>query len=320
MKKIVFILLLIPMIVTAQSENDNYKKVAVSFMSNYNSGNYKAIFDMYNANVKINLPLEKSNAFFKNNVAPAGKIKTMEFYGLKKTAHVYKTTFDNAVLDVLLSLDSDNKINGFYITRHIPKNLPKLEKNSTKMSLPFNEEWTVFWGGTTVKDNYHVAYENQKYAYDLVITKNGKTFKGDRSKNENFYVFGKKIIAPCNATVVKVIIGVKDNLPGKLNPTQLTGNTVILKTDKNEFILFAHFKNNSIQVKKNQKVKKGDILGLCGNSGNSSEPHLHLSLQNVEDMSIATGAKLFFDNIKVNGRVKQNYIPKKDDKIQNIKL
>lgn len=320
MKKTVVLLLLISTVCNAQSEKKHYKNVAAKFMSNYNAGKYEAIFNMYDANLKASLPLEKSNAFFKNNVLPAGKIKKMEFWDIKNSAHIYKTTFDNIVLDVLLSLDTENKINGLLIRPHTPKNLPKLERNSTKMSLPFNEEWDVFWGGTKVEDNYHVAYNNQKGAYDFVIRKDGKSFKNKGTKNEDYYVFGKEVIAPVDATVVKVINGIHDNIPGKMNALQITGNTVILKTANNEFLVLAHFKKKSIKVKRNQKVKKGQLLGLCGNSGNSSEPHLHISLQNAADMNIATGAKLFFDTIKVNGKVKHDYIPVKNDKIQNIKL
>ena len=108
--------------------------------------------------------------------------------------------------------------------------------------------------------------------------------------------------------------------PGELNPADVSGNTVILKTENDEFILFAHFKENTIRVMENQIVRQGDMLGLCGNSGNSSEPHLHLSLQNVADMNIATGGKLFFENIKVNGNIKEDYIPVKNDKVQNTNL
>ena len=137
--------------------------------------------------------------------------------------------------------------------------------------------------------------------------------------NDDYFVFGKQVIVPCDAIIVEVITGVKDYIPGELNPKQLTGNTVVLKTANAEFLLFAHFKEKSIQVKVGQQVKAGDLLGLCGNSGNSSEPHLHLSLQNVKNMMEAQGGKLFFDNIKVNGEIKQDYLPIKNDKIQNIK-
>lgn len=61
-------------------------------------------------------------------------------------------------------------------------------------------------------------------------------------------------------------------------------------------------------------------LGQCGNSGNTTEARLHLSLQNTIEMSGATGGKLFFDKILVNGEIKEDYLPVKNDNIQNIKL
>jgi murein DD-endopeptidase MepM/ murein hydrolase activator NlpD len=84
-------------------------------------------------------------------------------------------------------------------------------------------------------------------------------------------------------------------------------------------LFFAHFKQHSIVVKQGQKVTQGQLLGLCGNSGNSSEPHLHFHIQNVEDINIATGVKCYFDIIQVNGQTKNDYSPIQKDKIKNIK-
>ena len=321
MKNILLVLIFISYTISFSQEKDNYKDVASEFQSLYNAEDYESIFNMYDDNMKVALPLEKSNAFFAQNLKSGlGKIVEMEFYKTKQTAHIYKTTFENAIFDVLISLNQNNAINGFYVSPHKPDNLPKLERNITKMILPFNEEWFVFWGGTTVEDNYHVAYNNQKYAYDFFMVKDDKSYENDSKDNENYYVFGKQIIAPCDAKVVKIISGVHDNIPGEMNPKQVTGNTIILETGNKEYILFAHLKEKSIVVKEGQNVKQGDLLGLCGNSGNSSEPHLHLSLQNVKDMHIATGAKLYFEKIKVNGKIKEDYLPVKKDNIQNIKL
>lgn len=321
MKKGILIILLLCSALSFSQEKENYKKVAAKFQELYNKGDYKSIFEMFDANMKTALPLEKTITLFTNNIAPAGKIQKMEFLKLRSTAHIYKTTLDNAILDFTISLDNEDKINGFYGALHKPENPtgPKLERNTTSMILPFKEQWDVVWGGTTVEQNYHVAYDNQKYAYDLLIMNDGKSFKTDGKTNEDYYVFGKEIFSPCDATVVQVITGVKDNVPGKLNPQQLTGNTVVLETANKEFIMLAHFKEKSIKVKEGQQVKAGDFLGLCGNTGNSSEPHLHLSLQNVKHLREATGGKLFFNKIKVNGEIKEDYLPVKNDKIQNIK-
>lgn len=304
----------------SQEEKESYKNIASKFKLFYNEGSYEDIFNMFDASMKTALPLEKALQFFQQNVNDSsGKIVNMVFYKTKQNAHIYKTTFEKAILDILISLDENNGINRLYIVPHKPEDtLPVLKRNITKMILPFNEEWNVIWGGTNVEDNYHVEYKNQKYAYDLLILKDEKSYIGDATINEDYFVFGKEIIAPCDAKVVRVINGVHDNIPGDKNPLQVTGNTIILKTINNEYILFAHLKEESIRVKKGQIVKQGDVLGQCGNSGNSTEPHLHLSLQNVENMNIATGAQLFFEKIKVNGEIKEDYLPVKGEKIKNI--
>ena len=109
-----------------------------------------------------------------------------------------------------------------------------------------------------------------------------------------------------------------DNIPGELNPAQLTGNMVTILTKNNEYILFAHLKEGTVAVEEGQEVKTGDLLGLCGNSGNTTEAHLHLSLQNQLEMMGATGGKLFFENILVNGEIKEDYLPERGDVVENI--
>ena len=116
-----------------------------------------------------------------------------------------------------------------------------------------------------------------------------------------------------------VVDWVKDNVPGILHPVFVPGNTAIIKTENNEYLFFAHFKQHSIAVTQGQKIKQGQLLGLCGNSGNSSEPHLHFHIQNVEDLNSATGAKCYFDKIQVNGQAKTDYSPIQKEKISNEK-
>jgi len=186
--------------------------------------------------------------------------------------------------------------------------------------LPFTGEWTVLWGGDTKELNYHVEVEAQNGAFDIIITdENGKSYKNNGDNNEDYHAFGKELIAPCDAEVVLVVDGIKDNKPGEMNLYFILGNTVILKTDNDEYLLFTHFKQNSIVVKQGENVEKGELLGLCGNSGNSSEPHLHFHIQNVEDINQATGAKSYFEEIYVNGELKKDYSPIKNEKIKNKK-
>lgn len=306
------------MISFGQTEKETAKKVSAEFEKYYNSNEYQKIFDLFSPEMKSALPIEQTTDFLKGLKTQAGKIQKREFAKYEQTYASYKTTFERTVFAVNISLDNNGKINGLFVKPFKEDNLPKLERNETNLILPFNGEWTVFWGGDTKELNYHIESEAQKNAFDIVITdKNGRTFKTDGKTNEDYYAFGKELIAPCDAEVVLVVDGVKDNIPGELNPIYVPGNTVILKTANNEYLFFAHFKQNSIVVKQGQKVKQGELLGLCGNSGNSSEAHLHYHIQNVEDMNKATGAKCYFDEIVVNGELKNDYSPIKGEKIKN---
>ena len=303
-----------------QTEKIANKSVADSFEMNYNADNFDAIFSSFSTEMQTALPLDKIKEFLTGLKTQAGKITKREFVKYEQSYASYKTNFERALFAVNISVDNNSKINGLFVKPFKESNLPKLDRNSTKLILPFKDEWTVIWGGDTKELNYHVESEAQKNAFDIVITNNkGNSYKTDGKINDDYYAFGKELIAPCDGEVVLVVDGVKDNVPGILNPVYIPGNTVIIKTQNNEFLFFAHFKQHSIVVKQGQKIKQGQLLGLCGNSGNSSEPHLHFHIQNVEDMTSATGVKCYFDNIQVNGQTKTDYSPIKKEKISNEK-
>ncbi|MCR8845834.1 M23 family metallopeptidase [Paenibacillus sp. SC116] len=164
-----------------------------------------------------------------------------------------------------------------YLLLLTPPKFPETDSYQTKTTfqLPFDGEWFVGWGGHNVIENYHYAYETQRYALDLVVTKKGKSFKGSGKNNEDYYAFGKKVLSPADGTVVEIVTDIPDNVPGEMNPEQTAGNYVIIDHGNNEYSLLAHFKQHSIKVKKGDKIKTGDYLGDCGNSGNSSEAHIH---------------------------------------------
>lgn len=319
MKKILSLLAfaLITNFAYGQIEKATYEKIADNFVENYNSDNFGAIFSMFSTEMQNALPFDKTKDFLAGLKGQAGKITKREFVEYEKTYASYKTKFERALLSVNISIDNDSKINGLFVKPYTEKNLLKMERNLTKLELPFKGEWTVVWGGDTKELNYHVESEAQKNAFDFVVTnEKGNSHKTDGQTNEDYYAFGKEILAPSDGEIVLVVDGVKDNKPGELNPIYVPGNTVILKTANNEYLFFAHFKQHSIQVAQGQKVKQGDILGLCGNSGNSSEPHLHFHIQNVENMNVATGVKCYFDKLIINGQIKTDYSPIRGDKIK----
>ena len=322
MRNIILIIILILManLTFAQTETTISKTVADEFEKNYNADNFEVIFSMFSSDMKTAVPLNKLTEFLTGLKSQAGNITKREFVMYENgSVALYKTNFERALFTLNISVDNDSKINNLLITPFKDRSkLPKIERNTTKLKLPFKGEWTVFWGGDTKELNYHLIDEAQKNAFDLVIRdEKGNSFKTDGLNNEDYYAFGKELIAPCDGEVVLVVDGVKDNKPGEMNPIYVPGNTVIMNTENNEYLFFAHFKQHSIKVKQGQKVKQGEVLGLCGNSGNSSEPHLHFHIQNVEDINIATGVKSYFDKILVNGELKTDYSPIKNEKIMN---
>ncbi len=315
---LMFLLTFIVNFTFSQTEKETYKTVSSSFEKNYNDDNFEAIFSMFSSEMQKALPFDKTIDFLKGLKSQAGKILKREFVKYEQSYASYKTNFERALFAVNISVDNDSKINGLFVKPFLEANLPKIERNTTKLMLPFKGEWTVTWGGDTKELNYHVISQAQKNAFDIVITdEKGKSFKTDGKTNEDYYAFGKELLAPCDGEVVLVVDGVKDNIPGQFNPIYVPGNTVIIKTANNEYLFFAHFKQFSIKVTQGQKVMQGQLLGLCGNTGNSSEPHLHFHVQNVEDMNIATGVKCYFDKLTVNGQSKSDYSPIQKDKIKS---
>lgn len=314
-------LLLITSNVRGQVESPIYKTVTQKFEKEYNLNQYDSIFTMFSAEMQNALPLNKTIEFFTGLNGQVGKIAQREFIKYEMQTYAsYKTQFERALFSVNISVDNNAKINGLFIKPFKVDNLPKIERNSTSLLLPFNDTWNVFWGGDTKDLNYHIDNEAQKNAFDfLIIDKSGKSYKTDGKTNEDYYAFGKEVIAPCNGEIVLVIDGVKDNVLGQMNLFDVGGNTIVLKTENSEYLVFCHFKHQSIKVKEGQKVEQGQLLGLCGNTGHSSEPHIHFHIQNVEDINQATGVKCYFRKVIVNGQSKNDYSPIKNDIVSNGK-
>jgi hypothetical protein len=305
--------------VFAQESTAN-KKAVEKFITYYNASSYDSIYAMFSPEMKGALAEDKTNEFLSGVKQNYGSITQKTF--IKNTSEgfaAYKTIFTQAVLALNIATDGAGEINGFSIRPFKEEETPaKSMRVKTKLILPFDQIWYVGWGGDTKELNYHVESRAQKNAFDwLMIDKDSNTHYGDGKKNENYYAFGKPIFAPCDGQIVLAIDGVKENIPGEMNSFNVGGNMVILKTVNDEYLVFCHLKHQSVKVKEGQQVKQGQALGLCGNSGHSSEPHLHFHIQDTEDMNHATGIKAYFDKIIVNGQLKTDYSPVKNEMIKN---
>jgi|CXWL01.1.fsa_nt_gi hypothetical protein len=173
----------------------------------------------------------------------------------------------------------------------------------TVLHLPFKDEWQVYWGGRTAKQNIHIVQQQQRFAYDFALTKDGQMHKGDGEKLDDYYCWGAPILAPANGTIVSVVGDLPDRGIGSVDkPSSLAGNFIVLDMGNGEYALMAHLRQNSVRVKAGQHVEGGEQLGECGNSGNTSQPHLHFHVQNSPDFGKGDGLPAFFVDYMADGK------------------
>lgn len=162
-------------------------------------------------------------------------------------------------------------------------------RTKTRLRLPFQGRWFVFWGGRTIAENYHAASPDQRFAYDLLVVSDESTHGPGADRNEDYYCFGAPVLAPAGGTVVRVVGDVPDNVPGTMNEELPLGNHVVLDHGAGEFSFLAHLMQGSPTVHQGDEVAAGTVLGRCGNSGRSSEPHLHYHLQKTSTFGQGAG-------------------------------
>jgi len=150
--------------------------------------------------------------------------------------------------------------------------------------LPITDTWTI-WQGFDGKWTHKGIW---KYGYDFVKTKEGKTHSDDGSRLAHYYCFGKPVAAPIRGYVVQVINHIEDNPIGSVDASSQFGNTVILYDARGLYVTLAHLAQYSTTVHVGDWVEAGQIIGLCGNSGYSPQPHLHFQVQYTIDPLSAT--------------------------------
>lgn len=300
----------------SDSEKPAEKKVSDRFAENFNSDNFEAVFEMFSPSLQKSFPLSKTEEFLKGVKLNSGKIKKKQFQNYTKDSFAsYSAVCEYSKFNLELSLDRDSKISGYYI-RTVPAvetDFPKIARNISKIQFPSEGEWYVTWGGDTKELNYHVEKKFQKNAFDFVIKDDkNKSYRTDGKKNEDYYAFGKQLFAPADGIAVYVKDGFPDNKPGEKTDKP---NEIVIRTEHGEYLVLLHFKKNSIAVKQGEKIRRGQLLGLVGNSGFSSEPHIHFHIMNGFPGAAATGIKCFFDKVSVNGKTKKDYSPIQGERV-----
>ncbi|MFJ1595063.1 M23 family metallopeptidase [Kitasatospora albolonga] len=138
-------------------------------------------------------------------------------------------------------------------------------------------------------------------------------------RNDRFPAFGAPLLAVADATVVRVSDGQRDHLSRNSLPAlaylmliegnvrmtlgahRIFGNHVVLDLGGGTYAAYAHVRRGSLKVRAGDRVRAGQEIGQVGNSGNTTEPHLHFQLMDHPDLHTARGIPFTWRGVGVPG-------------------
>ncbi len=167
---------------------------------------------------------------------------------------------------------------------------------ATTVRLPTDAPLQVTWGGDTVWVNAHAAFPDQRWAYDLVVD---PALSGS-DRLADYGCWGVPVVAPVAGTVVVAVDGERDQPPGQESRGygHPAGNHVFIELATGTYLAIGHLQRGSVAVQAGDPVAEGQVIGRCGNSGSTSEPHIHIHHQRqhpeASPAGIAEGLPLYF--------------------------
>lgn len=144
----------------------------------------------------------------------------------------------------------------------------------------------------------------QRFAIDWEqVDAENRLVKGDLADPKNYTIYGQPVLAVADGTVVSARNDLAEQVPGAL-PANLPiadadGNFVVLDIGGGAHVLYAHLQPGSVRVAAGSRVKRGDILGKVGNTGNSQAPHLHLHVMDGPSPLLSNGIPYVFDALAI---------------------
>lgn len=153
-------------------------------------------------------------------------------------------------------------------------------------------------------------YFAQRFAIDwMKLDSAGRLVHGDPTDVHNFTGYGADILAVADGTVVSTLNSLDDQKPGSLpdpktiNIENVDGNHVVMDLGNGVYAFYAHLQKGSVAVAIGEHVKRGQVLGKLGNTGNTSAPHLHFHLMNGPSVLGSSGIPYVIDTFVYDGRV-----------------
>jgi len=165
---------------------------------------------------------------------------------------------------------------------------------TTDLAFPLRDgRFTIGQGGGVMLLNRHANHEAQRFAADITAIGPAGFRAGGILPREldSYEIFGKQVVAPCDGSVMSTGDGLPDLPPPEADRENPAGNHVVLLCGGSQVEL-AHLQRGSIRVSPSDDVRVGDLMGLVGNSGNTTETHLHI---HAVDPDTGAGVPITFD-------------------------
>jgi len=174
-------------------------------------------------------------------------------------------------------------------------------------------------GPWTLTGEHHVAARSQRFAYDMTLIKNGRSYKGDKRANASYFAYGQEIHSPASGTVIEIENNEPEVAPGEANAAA-RGNYVLIEVQKGLYLYATHLIPGSLSVKPGQEITEGQLLGKVGNSGHSTEPHLHIEIFDSLPRAKADAFPFYFYNVIHNSRPAAQALARYGDTMSAVTL
>jgi len=174
-------------------------------------------------------------------------------------------------------------------------------------------DWSASDGPSNDRDNHHRrgvvildgrSVDSRRYAIDWTQVKDGVTFSGDARDARSYYSYGKVVLAVADGGVVAARDDLPDNIPGHgdafhpavpITLETVAGNTITLDLGGGQFAYYMHLQPGSLRVKVGNRVRRGQVLALVGDSGDAREPHLHFEVTTSSKLLAGEGVPYLID-------------------------
>lgn len=208
------------------------------------------------------------------------------------------------------------------------------------VEFPLRGEWLAPNTPGTKIPSHGTDRLGSRYAYDFIQVdwerKGRPAYQGSLLQYllfgmpiSDYYCWGKEVYAPCDGIVVSAVDGYKEREktkllsdlsnayknahyfdPQKHDVQTVAGNYIIIKVKDKVYAALVHLQTGSIQVTVGQHIKKGDVIGKVGHSGNSFGPHLHFQLMDSSDIATAKGLPCAFEKYEIQKDGEWNAVTK----------